>query len=179
MAGAIEVTVPDIGDFTDIPVIEVLVKPGDTVKKDDSLITLESEKASMEVPSSGEGVVQDVKVKVGDKVSKGSVIVTLASDTAAPGPAATQAATPQARQAPQAAAASQPASNGKSSLVELAVPDIGDFTDIPVIEVLIKAGDMIAKEDLIVVLESEKLRWKFRPPQAVSCRMCASNPATA
>ncbi len=73
----IEITVPDIGDFKDIPVIEVLVKPGDTVKKNDSLITLESEKAAMEVPASVDGVLKDVQVKVGDKVSKGSVIATM------------------------------------------------------------------------------------------------------
>ncbi len=73
----IEITVPDIGDFKDIPVIEVLVKPGDAVKKNDSLITLESEKAAMEVPASVDGVLKDVRVKVGDKVSKGSVIATL------------------------------------------------------------------------------------------------------
>jgi pyruvate dehydrogenase E2 component (dihydrolipoamide acetyltransferase) len=75
----IEITVPDIGDYKDVPVIEVLVKPGDTVKKNDSLITLESEKAAMEVPASVDGVLKDVRVKVGDKVSKGSVIATLES----------------------------------------------------------------------------------------------------
>jgi pyruvate dehydrogenase E2 component (dihydrolipoamide acetyltransferase) len=83
----IEITVPDIGDFKDIPVIEVLVKPGDAVKKNDSLITLESEKAAMEVPASADGVLKDVRVKVGDKVSKGSVIATLeAAQTEAPAP---------------------------------------------------------------------------------------------
>ena len=79
MSNTIEVKVPDIGDFNDVPVIEVLVKPGDTVKKNDSLITLESDKASMEVPSDADGVVQDVRVKVGDKVGQGTVIVTLAA----------------------------------------------------------------------------------------------------
>ncbi len=77
----IEITVPDIGDFKDIPVIEVLVKPGDSVKKNDSLITLESEKAAMEVPASVDGVLKDVRVKVGDKVSKGSIIATMESFT--------------------------------------------------------------------------------------------------
>ena len=77
MSETIEVRVPDIGDFKDVPVIEVLVKPGDRVKKNDSLVTLESEKASMEVPAEAEGVVQDVKVKVGDKVSKGATILML------------------------------------------------------------------------------------------------------
>ncbi|MEJ7668316.1 MAG: dihydrolipoyllysine-residue acetyltransferase [Casimicrobiaceae bacterium] len=80
----IEVKVPDIGDFSDIPVIEVFVKPGDTVKADDSLVTLESDKATMDVPSPSAGVVKELKVKPGDKVSEGSVIVTLAQDAAPP-----------------------------------------------------------------------------------------------
>lgn len=84
----IEIKVPDIGDFKDVAVIEVLVKPGDTVKAEQSLITVESDKASMEIPSSAAGVVKDLKVKVGDKVSEGSVILTLeGAGTAAPSPA--------------------------------------------------------------------------------------------
>src|SRR5579883_2192920 len=74
-----EIRVPDIGDFKDVPVIEVLVKPGDRVAKNDSLIALESEKATMEVPSPEEGTVEAVNVNVGDKVSQGSVILTLAA----------------------------------------------------------------------------------------------------
>jgi len=110
-AQAIEVRVPDIGDFKDVPVIEVLVKPGDRVKKNDSLITLESEKASMEVPAEADGVVQDVKVKVGDKVSEGMAIVVLATDSAAspappapakPSPAAISVSVPVAAAAPPA-----------------------------------------------------------------------------
>jgi pyruvate dehydrogenase E2 component (dihydrolipoamide acetyltransferase) len=76
-AGPIEVVVPDIGDFADVAVIELLVKPGDTVKAEQSLITVESDKASMEIPSSHAGVVKALKVAVGDKVSKGSPIATL------------------------------------------------------------------------------------------------------
>ncbi|MGH8667131.1 MAG: biotin/lipoyl-containing protein, partial [Burkholderiales bacterium] len=83
MAKAIEVQVPDIGDFHDVPVIEVLVRPGDTVAKDDSLIALESEKATMEVPAPQAGKVAAVQVKTGDKVSKGSVILTLEIDEGA------------------------------------------------------------------------------------------------
>ena len=131
----IDIRVPDIGDFADVPVIEVLVKPGDNVKKDDSLIALESEKATMEVPSPDAGTVENVKVKVGDKVSRGSVILTLRSAAAEP------------------AAVAQPQQSG---LVPLTVPDIGDFTDIPVIEVLVKPGDNIKKDDSLIALESEK-----------------------
>jgi len=109
MSEAIEVRVPDIGDFKEVPVIEVLVKSGDRVKKNDSLITLESEKASMEVPAEVDGVVQDVKVKVGDKVSQGATILVLspaeAPAAAEPAPQATPA--PQPAPVPQAAAAPQ------------------------------------------------------------------------
>src|SRR5258708_20525113 len=83
MSQAIEVKVPDIGDYTDIPVIEVLVKVGDRVEKEQSLVTLESDKATMDVPSSAAGVVKEVKVKVGDNASEGSVIVVLEADGAA------------------------------------------------------------------------------------------------
>src|SRR3954447_8571565 len=80
---ALEVKVPDIGDFKDVPVIEVLVKPGDRVNAEDSLVTLESEKATMDVPAPAAGVVRDLKVKIGDKVSEGSMLLTL--DTPAEG----------------------------------------------------------------------------------------------
>src|SRR5437868_8149478 len=77
MSETIEVKVPDIGDFKDIPVIEVLVKPGDAVEKETPLITLESDKATMEVPSPAAGTVREVAVKVGDKVSEGTLVVRL------------------------------------------------------------------------------------------------------
>jgi pyruvate dehydrogenase E2 component (dihydrolipoamide acetyltransferase) len=136
MADTIDVKVPDLGDFKDIPVIEVLVKPGDRIKKNDALVTLESEKASMEVPAEAEGIVKNVSVKVGDKVSKGSVIVTLEGDGA-----------PQQQ-------ALQPEKGDET--IELKVPDIGDFKDIPVIDVLVKPGDKVEKEAPLVTLESEK-----------------------
>jgi len=104
---AIEVKVPDIGDFKDVPVIEVLVKPGDTVKKDDSLITLESDKATMEVPAPSGGTVKDIRVKVGDKVSEGVAILTLeggGGEAAKPAPAPTPAATRAESPAPKAPA---------------------------------------------------------------------------
>ena len=78
---------PDIGDFKDIPIIEVLVKPGDTVKAEQPLITLESDKATMDVPSPMGGIVQEVKAKLGDKVSEGTVILTLSTGVAEPSPA--------------------------------------------------------------------------------------------
>ncbi len=94
MANLIEVKVPDIGDFTDIPVIEILVKVGDTVKKEDSLVSLESDKATMEVPASHGGVVREIKVKLGDKVSMGAVVLLLAETASAGAPTSAPAAVP-------------------------------------------------------------------------------------
>jgi len=102
---AIEVKVPDIGDFKDVPVIEILVKPGDAVKKDDSLVTLESDKATMEVPSTQAGVVKDIRVKVGDKVSQGTVICTLEAEGAAAAAQTPAAAAPATAPAPAAPSA--------------------------------------------------------------------------
>src|SRR5205085_7329910 len=113
MSNVIEVKVPDIGDFKNIPIIEVLVKPGDSVNAEDPLIALESDKATMEVPAPQSGIVKDIKVKVGDKVSQGTLVLMLdaAGSAAAPAkaaPAAPQAAAP-AKAAEPAAAAPKPA----------------------------------------------------------------------
>ncbi len=105
---AIEVKVPDIGDFKDVPVIEVLVKPGDAVKKDDSLITLESDKATMEVPAPSSGTVKDIRVKVGDKVAEGVTILTMEGEGAAPAAKAAPAPTPAATKATSPAGAARP-----------------------------------------------------------------------
>jgi pyruvate dehydrogenase E2 component (dihydrolipoamide acetyltransferase) len=163
MSQTIEVKVPDIGDYTDIPVIEVLVKAGDTVEKEQSLVTLESDKATMDVPSSAAGVVKEVKVKVGDNVSQGSLIVVLEGGeggaAAAPAPAAAPAAAPAPSPAPAAAPAAAPApapAAGGGGLQEVKVPDIGDYKDIPVIEVAVKVGDRVEKEQSLVTLESDK-----------------------
>jgi pyruvate dehydrogenase E2 component (dihydrolipoamide acetyltransferase) len=165
MSQAIEVKVPDIGDYKDIPVIEVLVKAGDTVEKEQSLVTLESDKATMDVPSSAAGTVKEVKVKVGDNVSEGSLIVVLEGGEggAAEKPAASQAngaaaapaPAPAAAPAPAPAAAPAPASSG-GGVQEVKVPDIGDYKDIPVIEIAVKVGDRVEKEQSLVTLESDK-----------------------
>ena len=94
MANLVEVKVPDIGDFTEIPVIEILVKPGDVVKKEDSLISLESDKATMEVPSTHAGVVKELKVKLGDKVSMGSLVLVLEESAGAAAVAASPSSAP-------------------------------------------------------------------------------------
>ncbi len=155
---SIEVQVPDIGDFDEVAVIELLVKPGDAVKAEQSLITVESDKASMEIPSSHAGVVKELKVKLGDKVKQGSVVVVLEAEgaAAAPAPAATPAATPAtapAAASPAPAPAAAPAASGP---VEVRVPDIGDFKDVAVIEVFVKPGDTIKVEQSLITVESDK-----------------------
>lgn len=151
MSETIDVRVPDIGDFKDVPVVEVLVKAGQPIEKEAPLVVLESEKASMEVPSSAAGTVQDVKVRVGDKVSQGSVIITVASNG---GGAQRETAPAQPAQPQSQPAQPDPARAGAT--IDLVVPDIGDFKDVPVVEVLVKPGQTIAKEAPLVVLESEK-----------------------
>ena len=110
MSNLVEVKVPDIGDFKDVPIIEVLVKPGDKVSAEDSLVTLESDKATMEVPSPAAGVVKELKVKVGDKVSEGAVVLVLeaADGAGVPRKAAAPAASPSTPQPAPAAATAAP-----------------------------------------------------------------------
>ena len=160
MAQTIDISVPDIGDFKDVPVIEILVKPGDKVKKEDPLVALESEKATMEVPSPGEGIVQEIKVKVGDKVSQGSPILSISSESTVP-PAEVQATAtddqrPQDNLEESGQVMEGAAPPAQSQTIELRVPDIGDFKDVPVIEVMVKPGDRVEKESSLVALESEK-----------------------
>jgi pyruvate dehydrogenase E2 component (dihydrolipoamide acetyltransferase) len=153
----VEIKVPDIGDFDEVAVIELLVKPGDSVAAEQSLITVESDKASMEIPSSHAGVVKELKVKLGDKVSEGSVVLLLeaaGAEAAAPAPAA--AAAPAPAPAPAGAPAAAPVAAAATGPVEVRVPDIGDFKDVAVIEVFVKPGDSIAVEQSLVTVESDK-----------------------
>jgi pyruvate dehydrogenase E2 component (dihydrolipoamide acetyltransferase) len=156
MSQVIEIKVPDIGDYDGVPVIEVHVKPGDVVEKEQSLVTLESDKATMDVPSSHAGVVKEVKVKVGDSISEGHVVILLeesGSASAQAAPAASPAAAPQKAAAPAATPAPVAVSGG---LVNVIVPDIGDYKGVPVIEVHVKPGDVVEKEQTLVTLESDK-----------------------
>jgi pyruvate dehydrogenase E2 component (dihydrolipoamide acetyltransferase) len=153
----VEVKVPDIGDFKEVEVIEVLVKAGDTIKPEQSLITVESDKASMEIPSTAAGVVKEVKVTLGDKVAEGSIVLLLEAGAAAAVPAAAPAATPAPAHSPVATAAPAAAASVSSAgPVEVRVPDIGDFKDVEVIEVLVKVGDTIKAEQSLVTVESDK-----------------------
>jgi pyruvate dehydrogenase E2 component (dihydrolipoamide acetyltransferase) len=174
---AIDVRILDIGDFHDIPVIEVLVKEGDAVAIDDSLVTLESDKATMDVPSPAAGTVQALRVKPGDKVSAGTVVLTLEpAPSVQPGATVvgTLSAAPHAENetpAPrgekgradtpgEGASATPPA----GQTIEVRVPHIGDFSDVPVIEVFVKPGDIVKPDDALVTLESDKATMEVPSP---------------
>ncbi|MEK8033701.1 dihydrolipoyllysine-residue acetyltransferase [Ideonella sp. DXS29W] len=158
----VEVKVPDIGDFKDVAVIELLVKPGDTIKPEQSLITVESDKASMEIPSTHGGVVKELKVGLGDKVSEGTVLLVLesAAETAPPppAPAAAPAAAPASAAVPVPAPAPAPvaAVPAGGGVIHVVVPDIGDFKDVAVIELLVKVGDTVKAEQSLITVESDK-----------------------
>jgi pyruvate dehydrogenase E2 component (dihydrolipoamide acetyltransferase) len=156
----IEIQVPDIGDFADVAVIELLVKAGDSVKAEQSLMTVESDKAAMEIPSSHAGVVKELKVAIGDKVSKGSLVLLLevAGEAAAAPTAPAAVAAPSIQNVPVAEQTQAPtaAVSVASGPVEVRVPDIGDFKDVVVIEVMVKPGDSIKLEQSLVTVESDK-----------------------
>ena len=174
----VEVQVPDIGDFDEVTVIELMVKVGDTVKVEQSLITVESDKASMEIPSSAAGVVKELRIKMGDKVKQGSVVMVVeaagSAQAATPAPAPTAATpaapAPQPVAAPAAPAApvltsntavtqvnpAQAAMNSVVGPVMVKVPDIGDFKDVAVIEMLVKVGDTVKVEQSLMTVESDK-----------------------
>jgi dihydrolipoyl dehydrogenase len=160
-----ELKVPDIGDFKDVDVVEVNIKPGDAIEKEQGVLTLESDKASIEVPSDLVGTVKEVKIKAGDKVSQGTVIALVETADAGSEKPAAPAEKPAA---PKEAAASKPAeqkpAGGGSQDVK--VPDIGDFTDIPVIEIHVKVGDTVEKEQSLVTLESDKATMDVPSPAA-------------
>ncbi len=170
-----QVVVPDIGDFKEVEVIEVLVKPGDSVTKEQSLITLESDKATMEIPSPGAGVVKELKVKVGDKISKGSPILVLDDKSNGEAPP-DEKLKPQAAQKPQQPTAPQqttapqqataPAASAAAQAMTVPVPDIGDFKEVEVIEVLVKPGDTVSKEQSLITLESDKATMEIPSPTA-------------
>jgi|RhiMetdeSRZDD1v2_1073273.scaffolds.fasta_scaffold05660_4 pyruvate dehydrogenase E2 component (dihydrolipoamide acetyltransferase) len=149
-----QVVVPDIGDFKDVPIIEIQVKPGDRVAAEAPLITLESDKASMEVPSPSAGVVKAVEVKLGDRVSQGTPILTLELDGSGGG----------AEAAKPAVSAPPAPTSAPAGVAEVRVPDIGDFKDVPIIELLVKAGDTIKPEQPLVTLESDKASMEVPSP---------------
>ena len=155
---SIEIKVPDIGNFKDVDVIEILVKVGDTVAIDDPLITLESDKASMDIPAPRGGVISDIKLNVGDKVSEGSLILLMADVNEASLNVAASNAQPKVS---GSAAAATPVDGIK----EILVPDIGNFKGVNVIEVLVHVGDVIKAEDSLITLESDKASMDIPSPK--------------
>ncbi|MBO2656686.1 dihydrolipoyllysine-residue acetyltransferase [Shewanella algae] len=159
----IEVTVPDIGDAADVDVIEVLVSEGEAIEADAGLITLETDKATMDVPSPQAGTVKSLKVKVGDKVSQGSLVLLLEVGASAEAPQAPQAPQATASEAAQPAAA-QAAAPATVEVKEIAVPDIGDAADVDVIEVLVAVGDEISADQGLITLETDKATMEVPAP---------------
>ncbi|MDF3846724.1 dihydrolipoyllysine-residue acetyltransferase [Achromobacter denitrificans] len=172
MSNVVQIKVPDIGDFKEVEVIEVLVAVGDTIKAEQSLITVESDKASMEIPASQGGVVKSIAVKVGDKVAEGAVVLEVEAGASA------EAAAPkaEAKEAPkQAAAAAAPAAKAEAAApaapaaasgpVEIEVPDIGDFKEVEVIEVMVAVGDTIKAEQSLITVESDKASMEIPASQ--------------
>lgn len=160
MSRLIEVVIPDIGDDGKVDVIEVLVSVGDRVEVEQSLITLESDKASMEIPSSHAGVVKELLTKVGDKVREGSAILMLD---------ATQEADADVSEAPAeqvAVAAEASAAPAASETTVIKVPDIGDARDVDVIEILVNVGDVVEQEQSLITLETEKASMEVPSSQA-------------
>ncbi|PIT21526.1 dihydrolipoyllysine-residue acetyltransferase [Snodgrassella communis] len=147
MSQIVEIKVPDIGNYTGVDVIDVAVKVGDSIAVDDTLITLETDKATMDVPADHAGVVKEVLVKVGDKVSEGNVIVKVEATDAA------SAAAP-ATEAPVTPAIAT--TNTSAQSVAVKVPDIGNFSNVDVIEVDIKVGDEVVVDQTLVTLETDK-----------------------
>ena len=154
MSQAIDIKVPDIGDFKDVPVIEIYVKVGDTVNAEDPLVSLESDKATMDVPAPRGGVVKAILAKIGDAVSEGSVIMQFGGDAAA---------SPEEVVKPSVSAPPSPVS-APAGRAEVRIPDIGDFKDMPVIEIYVKVGDIVKAEDPLVSLESDKATMDVPAP---------------
>ncbi len=184
MGKLIEVKVPDIGDFTDVPVIELLVAEGDTVDQDQALIVLESDKSTMEVPAPQAGVVRGLKVGLGDKVSKGDAICALEAEAEAESEGETREAQGDQAPVPDQSAKVAPADSAPEAVtprksdhqtppasspaprIPVTVPDIGDFTEVPVIELLVAEGDTVDQDQALIVLESDKSTMEVPAPQA-------------
>jgi pyruvate dehydrogenase E2 component (dihydrolipoyllysine-residue acetyltransferase) len=159
-AAAVTLVVPDLGDFSDVDVIDVLVKAGDEVAIDTPLITLETDKATMDVPSTAAGTVRELRVGKGDKVSRGDAIAVLqpqaGGGTAADAAGETSPVATPAGQATAPSASSASTRDGAGPMVDVVVPDLGDFEGVEVIDVLVKVGDEIEIDTPLITLETEK-----------------------
>ncbi len=164
-----EIKVPDIGSSGKASVIEIAVKAGDTIAAEQALITLESDKASMEIPSPAAGVIESISVKVGDEVGTGDLILIL-KGAASSKPAAGKAPASQAASAPKQTlsepAAEEPAEAAGESVEEVRIPDIGSSGSANVIEVMVKAGDSVEADQSLITLESDKASMEIPAPKA-------------
>jgi pyruvate dehydrogenase E2 component (dihydrolipoamide acetyltransferase) len=179
-----EILLPDIGDFSEVEVVEVLIAPGDRIEPEQSLLTLESDKATMEIPSPKGGVVRELLVKMGDKVSRGAPLLRLETGAAVAEPVASapndapQAPAPQREPEPgpaRAPAAPAPTPKGPEKgtpaaalgePIPIVLPDIGDFHDVPVIEILVSPGDSIHADQSMLTLESDKATMEIPAPRS-------------
>jgi dihydrolipoamide dehydrogenase len=163
----VDIRIPDIGDFADVPVIEVHVVPGDTVAAEDPLITLESDKATMDIPAPAGGTVSDVVIHVGDLASAGDLIVRLTGEPEPPGAEVPvrERVTEDAEPAP-AEPPGYGSPSGMYEVIGVTVPDLGDFAAVPVIEVHVAPGDTVAAEDPLITLESDKATMDIPAPVA-------------
>jgi len=148
------IELPDIGDFDEVEVIEILVSVGDKLETDDSIITLESDKASMEIPTPSAGVVSSINVNIGDKIKQGDVVVTLESEENSD------------KNIPSDTEKTSVSTQTASSIIAVNVPDIGDFDEVEVIEILASVGDEVSEEDSIITLESDKASMEIPTPVA-------------
>ena len=152
MSSIKNIELPDIGDFDEVEVIEILVSVGDTIAADDSIITLESDKASMEIPSPSAGTVTQININIGDKIKQGDSLISLES---------TQESEESTTEAEES---SEPAAETSTKIVPVVVPDIGDFDEVEVIEILVSVGDELNEEDSIITLESDKASMEIPTP---------------
>lgn len=169
MAEENNVIVPDIGGATDVDVIEILVKAGDEIGVDTSLITLESDKASMEIPSPKAGKVKSIHLKVGDKVSEGDLILTLEGEAKGSSTAKKSAPIEEEKKentpAPEPQKAAEKKQQG-STLQKITIPDIGGATDVDVIDILVKKGEQVSKDQSLITLEGDKATMDIPSPAA-------------
>lgn len=167
MADDITIKIPDIGGATDVDVIEILVKPGDHIKKDAPLLMLESDKASMEIPSPSAGTIKKIVVKVGDKVCEGDVILMLASDDVVSADKDTKTPVPEKKQEEKPVEntqKSEPVTSTTSRKLDVMIPDIGGATDVDVIEILVQSGQSVEKGQSLITLEGDKATMDIPAP---------------
>ncbi len=164
MTQRIEIRVPDIGDFQDVEVIDVMVAAGDRVEIEDGLVTVETDKAAMDIPATVAGTVVEVSLKVGAKVSEGDLVLVLEAADEQPVAAGEGAEESAAVEMDAAKPVAEEKDSAKPVEIEVRVPDIGDFSDVDVIEVLVRADQEIEAEDPLVTLETDKAAMDVPAP---------------